>query len=146
MQEQSGNVRHLRPFGGEEDDTRSSAHTSGAEDASGPARPGLAGGVEDTLISICQAVARLETRQTQTEAVLDQLRDEHVHGSAALKRINDEQILVLNQIMGRVSGLQGEVSQQRRRSQGLLVAVICATLAVAGLVALLVAAFFYVPA
>jgi hypothetical protein len=146
VEEQSGNVRHLHPIGAGDDDFRPSAQTPGAEGASGLARPGLAGGVEDTLISICQAVARLETRQTQTEAVLDQLRDEHVHGSAALKRMNDEQILVLNQIMGRISGLQSEIGRQRQRSRGLLIAVICAALAVVGMVALLVAALFYPPA
>ena len=94
--------------------------------------------VQSELIQVRDA-ARIAERH---EEMIAKLREENVHGAASLQRINEEQILILNQLMGRIGGIQGDLVQQRGRIKNLLIAVGATALAIVAVIALLMGLYF----
>lgn len=110
-----------------------------------------------------QAIVHIEERLTTTSQALRQvqgyeqeinrLREESAYGAQYLKRINEEQILALNQLMSRITGVesglgqqlsdvQSELGKQREHVRSVLIAVSSAALAAVAAIVVLVALFF----
>src|SRR5207249_7904356 len=65
------------------------------------------------------ASAGAAARQAEhDEELIVRLREADQHWAAVFQRMNEEQILVLNQFMGRLSGIQSDLVEQRDRMRG----------------------------
>jgi hypothetical protein len=120
---------------------------------------GLQQMLDEELAPLRDSVAVLEARLVQDEASLraallkwadeggllraevEGLRKESESREAYVRRLNEEQILVVNQFLTRISTLHGALAQQGERLQGLANRVQVATLAGTVIVAALVALF-----
>ena len=112
-----------------------------AQRADLPAQPTVQQLLDEEFATMHEWVAVLSARRAQDEASLraamlqwaDQsallrseildLREEHVNRAAQLHRLNSEQMLVLEQLTGRMSKMQSQLGDQERRIRRLVIVV-----------------------